>query len=243
MARRSRAAVAADPDGLTNQQRIGIDAWLRGETQIAAAKAAGVEITSMWRWLREPAVTAYVTKVRKAQAETSWAALFDIQEKRYQRLSNLWDSLTETSDFYLARREDCEDTSKPGEGGVGLQLCADKGQYFPGAASGALTSRAEILGSGENAREITRWEWQIGLLREIRDLEREILEEQRKAGRDLHDARQRIANIELTKKRGQLLDAQIEAIKSGNLSGAGTEPVKLTAVQIVEARRDPTEES
>jgi hypothetical protein len=210
--RRAGSATAADPDGLTHEQRLGIDAWLDGATQIEAAKAAGVERRAIWSWLREAKVAAYVKKVRKAQSDSAYKNLFDIQERRWQRLVDLWDGYRERQQFYEAQRE--ASCPKPADEDGALEpmaLAASKGTYAPGAASGFLSSEKRMIGGGESAIETTVWQWETGILREILTLEKEILAEERRCGRDLHDAKLRLAEIAGIQARTKLTQATLES--------------------------------
>lgn len=229
-------------NGLSPTQQVGIDRWLAGASQLEAAKAAEVDRVTLWRWLREPVVLAYVKKVRKAQADGTFKELFDIQERRWRRLVDLWDAYRERQQFYEAQRE--ASCPKPADEDGALEpmaLAASKGTYAPGAASGFLSSEKRMIGGGESAIETTVWQWETGILREILTLEKEILAEERRCGRDLHDAKLRLAEIADRKAGTALKELQAEAIKNEGASGGGAAPVSLLGVRIFEARR-PDEE-
>lgn len=86
--------------GLTPKQNAAIVALLSQKTMKAAARSAGVNEVTLWRWLQEPEFQAAYTKARR---ETVKQAIARLQQSAAQAVDTLKEVMTSKKALDFAR--------------------------------------------------------------------------------------------------------------------------------------------
>ncbi len=121
-------------------------------TDAEVGAAVGVRRETIWAWKKHPAFAARVKEVAETLGEV---ALRYAVGRRARRLEG-----------YDQRREELlrvvrERAADPAMAGV------------PGGGTGLLVRTVKVVGSGENAERVEEFKVDVGLLRELRELERQ----------------------------------------------------------------------
>lgn len=134
-------------------------AQLLAEKDISAtdiATAIGIARSTLWEWQQEPDFSARVAEHTKALADASQQLLI---ARRTYRLGNLQERLLRMQRLLDARADDPE-----------LQAAR-------GGDTGLLVKQARMIGSGDNARLITEFEFDAALEKAMRDTEKQAAQE------------------------------------------------------------------
>lgn len=188
----------ATPEGLTGQQEeaaLLVAQDLLIDDQIAAR--VGVNDVTIWRWKRDPAFAARVAEHRGLWRERmTGQGLADLQN-RIDAYNDRWRRLRQV---IVARADDPELRD------------------VPGGSTGMLVRTFKGIGGGERAEMVEEFAVDVGLLRELRELEKQAAQ----------DLGQWVSKGELTGKNGSplfrdvrdLSDDELAAIASRGSRGA-----------------------
>jgi hypothetical protein len=120
------------------------------------AAEVGVDRPTLWRWRQHPDFAARVREtVEKAGEEMARHAIA-LKNRRLREYDRRWRALQQVIE------ERAADPSM---------------QSVPGGRTGLLVRTVKVIGSGEAAREVAEYRLDVGLLKELRDLERQAAEE------------------------------------------------------------------
>jgi hypothetical protein len=131
-------------------------ARLVAEDQLSDVKIAakvGIERRQLTRWRQHPEFAAKVNALIAAMGERSMRFAVARKHRRVKAMNERWRKLKQ-----IMR----ERAAAPDMAGV------------PGGKTGLLVRKVKSIGTGKHAREIEEFEVDTGLLKEIRDLEREV---------------------------------------------------------------------
>jgi hypothetical protein len=235
---------------LTDPQRAAIKLLVEGilsHRRIALHPDVDVHRATISNWIAWPPFQKALAEAGKEyernRTASAMRALYRIQERRYLRLLAIVDALQELGVEYDRIRDQTATTDPE----IGLSITMERGEYMPGAETGLLARRIKRVTVDEgrddegrkvrSEREEVEWIWQVGLLKELRELEKTILDEEERMGKSLHDARMRLAELADQKASTTLKELQAEAIRSAGASPGGAAPISLVGIRIVEARR------
>jgi hypothetical protein len=117
------------------------------------AAEVGVDRPTLWRWRQHPDFAARVREtVEKAGEEMARHAIA-LKNRRLRAYDRRWRALHEI----IAER-----AADPAMQGV------------PGGRTGLLVRRVKVIGAGESAREVEEYEVDTALLKELRELEKQV---------------------------------------------------------------------
>ena len=120
------------------------------------AAKVGVERTTLWRWQEHAEFAARVAKIEKRLGDLSMRRVIARRNRRLLALEDRWLKMQ--------------------------QVIADRAinpvmQSAPGGKTGLLVRRERMIGSGDNARLVEEFEVDTGLLKELREHEKQAAQE------------------------------------------------------------------
>ncbi len=127
---------------------------LLSDERIAAK--VGVDRRQLARWKAHPDFAAKVQDLVTAMGERSLRFAVARRHRRVQAMNDRWRKMKQV----LRER-----------------AAAPEMENVPGGKTGLLVRKVKCIGGGENAREVEEYEVDTGLLKEIRDLEKQVAQE------------------------------------------------------------------
>lgn len=120
------------------------------------AARVGVDRRQLTRWRQHPEFAARVNTLVAAMGERSLRFAIARQHRRVKALNERWEKLKQI---------------------VRQRAAAPEMANVPGGTTGLLVRKVKSIGAGDNAREVEEFEVDTGLLKEIRELEKQAAQE------------------------------------------------------------------